>query len=293
MSGGTESAVPVLNDPQFGLTAILRPYVGFDAQPAGAVGRYQGVSGGTPIMFTEGGVIFDPQAGTPGYSKRLLKGLNVPFGARVSIWLPQVLVNGINYDFHVIWRQRNVFDYRVQRIAFHYPKQGLGAPDATVGDQPPERVIIPASVHTILVNASDYSSKAVGQTRVQGEVFRTTDFGNIGQPLAPQVPGVVPPDPMGIIQQGLLPGPAGVIASGYTPLFSTIELQALGDEMLIGVTKAADTAFVGVLATWDFTDISNDLYFSFLFGNAPANAFGLTGGPFVDIGVYVNVGVAT
>jgi hypothetical protein len=277
----------VLNDPQFALTAILRPYVGFDDQ-TGAVGSYQGVNGLTPIMFTEGGVPFDAQAGTPGYSKRLVKGLNVPYGARVSIWIPQVLTNGINYDFHIVWRQRNVFDYRTQRVPFHYPKQGLGVPDTTVGDQPPDRVIIPAAIHTILVNASDYSNKSVGQTRVQGEAFRSTDFGNIGQPLGPQVPGVSAPDPMAIIQQGLLPA-----SSGYLPSYQVIELQAMGDEMLVGVEKLGDTAFGGVVQTWDFTTIQNDLNFSFLFGTAPPNAFGLTGGPFVDIGIYVNVGVAT
>jgi hypothetical protein len=285
----TESATAVLNDPQFGLTAILRPYTGFDSQVPGLVGAYQGTNGnGTPIMFTEGGVPFDVLAGSPGYSKRLLKGLSVPFGARVSIWFPQVLVNNLNYDWHILWRQRNVFDYRAARLAFHYPKQGLGVPDTTVGDQPPERVIIPAALHTILINNTDYSSKAVGQTRIQGEVFRSTDFGGIGQPLAPQVPGIVAPDPMAIIQQGLLPAP-----TGYGPLYQTLELQALGDEMLIGATKTVNPLAVGVSANWDFTDISNDLYFSFLFGTAPPNAFGLTGGPFPDIGVYVNVGVAT
>jgi hypothetical protein len=279
-----DGTVAVLNDPQFSLTAILRPYAGFDAQ-TGGIECYQGVNGLTPIMFTEGGVVFDPQAGSPGYSKRLLKGLTVPYGARIVIWLPAQLpsANAFPYNWNVIWRQRNVFDYRVQRIAFHYPKQGVGVADPTVGDQPSARVVIPACSHSIVAtDPNPASSGALSQ--VLSESFQPR-FPGGGLPLAPQVSGIVPPDPMAVISQGLFPNLGSPIT--FEPTFLPIELQALGDELLLQVSKPFANG------VWDFT--GGDLVFSFLFGTAiQPNAGGLpTGGPFLDLGVYVNVGVAT
>lgn len=300
-----EGSISVLNDPQFGLTAILRPYVGFDAQ-TGGVECYQGVSGDTPIMFTEGGVVFDPQAGKPGYSKRLIKGLSVPFGTRISIWLPSLTTfsgtedsTTVKYTWQLIWRQRNVFDYRAQRIAFHYPKQGIGVPDLTAGDQPPERVIIPAAGHSIIVNSANPGSStsatvdpfdAIGQ--VFSERFRPTKaIGMSALPLAPAVPGIVPPTPMAIVAQGILDfGALG--AKAYFPIFQTVEVQALGDELLIACTK--DVSSTGSFVNWDFTAVLQDLLFSFIFGTVvQPNSENLLGGPFPDLGVYVNVGVAT
>lgn len=281
MSGGTGSALPVLNDPQFGLTAILRPYVGFDSQLGpGTPGSYQGINGSIPIMFTEGGVALDAFAGKPGYSKELVKGLGVPFGARISVWLPIVGIFSEvarAYAWFFIWRQRNVLDYRVQRIPFHYPKQGLGVPDTTPTDQPPERIIIPAAAHSIIVNDLAPPAGFPASSGLRPELFIP---GLLAEPSsAPQVPS----GNSGVIQQGLLD--PNVFANAAVPMFQTVEVQALGDELLIACTKPD-------AANWDFSTLAQDAVFSLLFG-ANAAAIGGFTTPFVDIGVYVNAGVAT
>jgi len=288
---GREGAVPVLNDPQFGLTAILRPYVGFDAITPG-VSSYQGQSGQIPIMFTEGSVAYDPQAGMPGYSKRLVKGLAVPFGARISLWLPIMSAFGpnsttVNYRWQIIWRQRNVFDYRIQRIPFHYPKQGLGAPDDPLtGDTPVDRVVIPAAQHTIVINdpGPDPTAAAPGAISVPIKEQFQPGRPTMNPPLGPVVPGITVGNQIGVIEQGV-----STLSSflGYAPTFCTVEVQAIGDEFLLACTK------LGSNLNWDFTNANpvfgEDVGFGALFGTAG----GLIPAGFPDVGIYVNAGVAT
>jgi len=275
--GGTA----VLNDPQFGLTAILRPYAGFDSLTAGPDSSYQGLNGSIPIMFTEGGVALDPLAGKPGYSKALLKGLGVPFGARMSVWLPIVgIFSEIarSYSWLFIWRQRNVFDYRVERIPFHYPKQGLGIPDTTPTDQPPGRIIIPAAVHSIIVNDLAPPAGFVASSGIRPEVFIP------GLAAAPSSSPLAPTTGLaGVIQQGLID--PNVFNDGALPMFQTVEVQAVGDELLIACAKPD-------AANWDFASLGQDAVFSLLFGGN-MGAVGSSTAPFVDIGIYVNAGVAT
>jgi len=86
-----------------------------------------------------------------------------------------------------------------------------------------------------------------------------------------------------VIQQGLLD--PNVFNDAAMPIFQTVEVQALGDELLIACTKPD-------AASWDFTTLAQDAVFSLLFGSNAA-AIGSLTTPFVDIGVYVNAGVAT
>lgn len=298
---GRAGAVPVLNDAQFSLTATLRPYQGFDAQPGGAgTGSYQGVAGTTPILFTEGGKPLDPLAGTTGYSKRLVKGLSVPFGARVSIWVPAAtLFRNTVYDWFVIWRQRNVFDYRVSRLPFHYPKQGQGQADTTAGDAGP-RVVIPSAYQTIVFNGIGPgfgNAAATSGDSAQSDAQELLKVASVGfpfgtPPLLPPIPGIAAGVLNGVIEQGIIdPNALGLFTSSWI----TWDMQAVGDEMIVGCIKDANLRNGSASGTtnWDFTVsqvAGGDNVFGILFGNTQAGGFNP---PFPDFGVYVNVGVAT
>src|SRR5271154_5270739 len=119
----------VLADAQYGVVRILRPFAGFEA-------TYTGKStGGNPIAFTQGGLPLDPLAGQPGYAPTLLRGLSVPIGSRILLWIPAIeaVVGGVGvpYSYSFAWRYRSVFDYRQNRGPWHYAKQAAGVPDTT------------------------------------------------------------------------------------------------------------------------------------------------------------------
>jgi len=296
-----EGALPVLSDPQFGLSAILRPYVGFDAQPGGAgTGSYQAVDGATPIMFTEGSEPFDSEAGKVGYSKRLLKGMPVPYGARVVLWLPTQSLLGVSsvggqvvaaYRWFVVWRQRNTFDYRTQRKAFHFPKQGAGIADTTPGDAGP-RVILPSAGQVSVFNSLTQSvsnSQAAVQAAYDWMEPSLQGFMATG-PLIPPISGLGGPFAgVGLYSQGLVDPGTATGNMTIPPPYQAFEIQSEGDEMMVGVNKVDMTASGGT-TTWDFTSATQDQVFSTLFGRG--TFIGVTG-PFPDIGVYVNVGVST
>jgi hypothetical protein len=273
MSG---EAVPVLNDPQFGVTSILRPYTGYTT-------RYQGQSVTRPIMVTEGGVPFDGRAGLPGYNAGLLRGLPVPFGARVSIWLPIIPSPGIGfgdilpYDWCIGWRQRNVFDYRNQRIPFHFPMQNLQGNNEFLIPMAAQGSIMQYSdvvLGLAVDNVTQYPLVQAGD--MVSEKFRVTDGAGAGAsspgtlfpniPIAPVALGA----PATFAQQRV-----GLINNLF-PSYVVHELQAQGDELLIGFIRPATD---GAGVTWDFT--TSDLGVLRFFEGSP------------DIGVMINIGVAT
>ncbi len=268
-----------MNDPQMGIVRILRPYKGFeavyDAQPAN-----------TPIMFTEGGMPLDQNAGNTGYSPYLLKGLPVVQGQRVSIWLPAIVANDligtiIPYSYLFIWRYRNVYDFRNDeaRPPFSFPFQDQGIADTTAIIGGP-RVIIPAANQSIVFSEAEVvtiGGRAVINVRA-----------NDASPRQGNIPFVLPPlilDSAGVTknavtQQGLF-DPNVDATTANPPLYNTYDLVALGDELLIGVYRA-----VSSIANWEFTTVPTaDKIFSDLFGNG-------LGKTYPDIGIYVTVGKA-
>lgn len=291
-----EGSVAVLNDAQFGLTAILRPFADFDAQAPNAL--YQGASGEIPVMFTEGGLEMDESAtaGLPGYSSLLVKGLQVPFGARLSIWLPTGItqLNGAaqaKYLWFLIWRQRNVFDYRTQRIPFHYPKQGQGQPSTLIAPFGGPRVVIPAAFQANVVN--DTSPTNVAHNDIVIETIRgaqiTVNGANVPTGF-PAVPLTRKASPTGVpgrssFQQGIFPEALGFQLSGL-PFYTVFDVQAQGDELLFGAIKDVQNS---PSATWNFGPGGDDQYFALLFGTFG----GVNPTPFPDIGVYMNVGNAS
>ncbi len=265
----------VMADAQFGTERFLRPNANFTDD-------YQGVSAAsTPIFVYPGSRPLDPQAGRPGYDPDLIRGLSVPVGARLIVKIPNIpyvestgpsVFRGYIWAF--IWRERNLFDYRTQRIPWHLP-QGRG-PDDTSGPDPEARVLLPATANTVIYNQPEPISAILPDSgravqRVRAEDLR---FSTIG------IPGpLLPSGATGVIQQGVLdPATFGVGANQQT--FMSHELQALEDELLIAIYR--DTG----PTNWDFTaGTGADEQLGVLLGNT-------TAADTSRVGVYVKAGSA-
>lgn len=269
----------VLADAQFGAARILRPFANF-------VDLYQGQPVSTPIMLTEvvdppGGEPLDPlaQVNTPGYSPRLLRGIDVPLGSRVVLWLPALtaLVAApstiARYEWTLCWRLRNVFDYRQARIPWHFPKQDAGFPET--GPEAGARVIIPCATQTLPYPETPEPAGTIANvvTNLRQEAVSTG--------RTPPSNPLIPSGGIGYYQQGLGDPNASPIFS--QPLYQIHEVQAVGDELLIALTRNGD-----VVPNWDFnTPLLNDWQVNFYLGGTGAAA-----PPRPDIGVYVLTGSA-
>lgn len=258
-------------NPSFGTARILRPFEGFEA-------IYQGQSSFVPIMFSLLGKATDPLAGDEGYSSKLLRGMPVPIGTRLDIWLPNINATDLfgpvleGYNFEFTWRFRNAHDYRKDVAPYHLAKQTGGAPDTTGGGNLP-RVIIPAAYHSVVYNEAEPSAvrgNAVNNLRIEDISPRG------GGTLLP----FLPDGTSGIFQQGLLdPGIFSTVAS--IPTFNVYDIMAFGDEILVGVYRDFAT-----LGPWDFTFATGvDFLFSALFGNGSGTAY-------PNLGIYISPGVA-
>ena len=259
-----------LVDGQFGPQIILRPYAGFATQ-------YQGASADTPIMFTEyvsgaSSDALDPQAGTPGYSPRLMRGVAVPEGARVQILLPGAInLGGQTYYWQIAWRMRNPGDASRQegQLNWHFPKQAPGVADTRIGIAG-ARYLIPAAFETILYAQSEpgtVNTRASGNLRIEGV---SPQWDTLPLPILPD-------GTRGDYQQGVF-DPGGTIGaqSASSPSYNSYFTNAKGDELLIGLFR--DTT---VAPSWDFTANTGD-------DRILAQMFGV-GSP-TDIGVYVSFG---
>lgn len=234
----------VLADAQFGIAKILRPYAGFDAQDTGGgvpLGSYQGKDGGYPILFTEGGQALDEAAGEEGYSPNLVRGVQVPYGSRITLWMPMLPIREVDavpnsYEVSWSWRMRNVYDFRQRRIPYHYPKQSAGVP---FGGQ--SRVIIPSATQSVVYNQNEPTTVSNGIVATAGQnVHAESMLLSFSQPFRkdPLLPGTAS---FGTISQGLSPVEPSQVE------FAVLELQATGDELVIGYSKPAG------LSAWDFT----------------------------------------
>lgn len=259
----------VLADAQFGIMRTVRPKIGFED-------TYEGMSAARPIYMFEGNKNLDQLAedGTPGIDPTLARAIPVPMGARVILSLPNVFwdeggATFRGYEWLIIWRWRNTFDYRQTRNPYHIPKQGSGPPDTTAPAGTQERVVIPAAYNTITyIQTEPVLELGRAVQHVHAEDLEFSQFA---------VPGPFLPDGTEqAIQQGIL-NPA-LIADAKQPQFMVHEVQAFGDEMLIAARRSASA-----VGTWAFG--STDLRFSQFLGNG-------TGQQFPDVGVLVSVGSA-
>jgi hypothetical protein len=297
MTGGDGSgaAKRVLADAQASLIFTLRPYPNFEAD-------YQGKSSTFPIMFTDRGEARDPQAGKFGYSPNLVRGLPVPMGARVLVWLPMSGEPGVSglpevYNWTFIWRIRSVADFRQARMAYHYPKQGPGVVTTPPDVSPGPRFILPSSMHSVVYhdpgprqNVFAGTGAPVTETaaaRMMAETFqpqRMLESFSSTVPLeAPFLPGSV----RGIVEQGISDSFASSFADLGMPIFVPVDVTALGDELLIACWKPSNNLVQNTVPiNWDFNSINVDSQFSILFGQGGTPA---TQAPVVDLGVYVSV----
>lgn len=258
-----------LVDGQFGAQVILRPFSGFET-----VYGTGAVPGTTPLLFNEyvGGSTrdaYDAEAGQPGVSSKLVRGIAVPSGARVQVFLPSVLSQEqAGYTWQIVWRSRNPGDAekRDGQIGWHFPKQANGAPETIA--TPLSRFVIPAAYESILYNQAEPTTdtgRATGNLRIETV-----------SPRADTIPLPLLPDGSeGYYEQGIIdPGSTlpYAVYGGY-PSYSTFYTNAKGDEMILGLYRDD--------AAWDFSIGGTDGLVSALFGSSA---------PTTNIGVYVSFG---
>ncbi len=296
----------VLADAQFTVASVLRPFDGFEAV-------YQGQSVFVPIAFPG---TLDEDAGRPGFSPYLLKGLPVPMGAKMQLWFPAVVGSFegnpvLDYKYSLIWRLRNVGDFQRRQRPWHLSKESFGAPDTWLAansppDAPYEEFVLPAATETVVYQQAEPAPTTGGTTPGPGVgVLRTeliavpSDLGDTLPPFGslPLLPPNAAPNfkngfpvpglnttPLGAFQQGIIDPRYSNDAT--SPIFRPYFTVAKGDELIIVASR--DFALDGE-TTWDFSTL--DFQFSNLYGT---NAFPPVGTvshkPFPDLGIYVFAG---
>lgn len=246
-------------DPQFGTATLLRPFAGFDLV-------YQGQAVAVrPIPWTANGEYYDSRASQAGYNRNLVRGLPVPVGARVVLWLPLVhpavpAPNGpVAYRWRVCWRLNDMRSYRLDRSKpYHIPQQAPGVPDTTpapIGG--PRSLLLAAQQGVIYTQPEPASTGTTWQNAIQhlrGEEIEVPGFTaeDVGQPSwAP----LSPRGEDGVIGQGLYdPNVFGLFA--HNPRFLGYEVRAAGDELVLLFSRGVGTA---PATNWDFTTWDSNL----------------------------------
>jgi len=298
----------VLADAQFTLAAVLRPFDGFEFV-------YQDQPILVPIAFPG---VLDEDAGKPGFSPYLLKGLAVPMGAKMQIWFPAVV--GLNetspvldYKYQLIWRLRNTGDFQRRQKPYHLSKESFGAPDTFLaGDSsdPLDQFVLPACSETVLYQQAE-PAPAGGFTTTPGpglgnlrsefiavpsdtlDTLNTAGLPFLPPNAAPNlnnpfpVPPIVAPSnvkPLGFFEQGVVDPRVNNGAPGalFRPYFTV----AKGDELMVMAYRNNDIP--GSL-NWNFHTL--DFQFSNLYGTNAFPPAGTTSHkPFPDLGIYVFAG---
>jgi hypothetical protein len=268
-------------DAQLTNVRVLRPFEGFERV-------YQGQSLTVPIAFPGER---DPRAaqGKPGFDPNLMIGIPVPEGARVIIWFPVIppppsnLNAQIPYSYKLIWRFKNLGDYRDpparrRRAPFHFPRQSPGASDTSFGPPLP-RTTIPAGWHVIAYEQPEPTSSAGNLVvRVEKITPKIDSLFEFAQPLLSD-------GSPGVLQQGVLdPVALGALsAAAKMPLFLPFWTDAEGDELIILANR--ETIPLAPPNTWDFVAADQDFEFSNIYGTGNGNHE-----PFRDVGIYVQTG---
>lgn len=262
--------------PSYTIEALLRPYpAAVNPAIAIALGSYHGVACTTPIMFTENGEALDGMAGRPGYSPRLARGLPVPMGARLIVWLPAIpVLNAASvcvgyYKWMFGWRLRSANDMQAdpQAGSFHMGAVVEGVAETTVGNVG-ARVGRPAAWQPITYVPAEPAPGAgalasIANRAVSG-LHPEDVYAELGELPQPKMPGVAT---SAQLQQGVSdPGGTlpGVIPLANMPLWTPHEVTALGDELLVGCYRAA-TVLLPADVNWDFSAAHSDRLFGLLF----------------------------
>ncbi len=269
MSGAGTSTM-VAADAQFSVARVLKPFADFES-------AYQGEPSFRPIAFPGGR---DPRAGQDGFSPDLMRGVPVPFGSRLCVYIPAAFtqtpgpttfVQPYNYSF--VWRLRNVRDYRQDRRPYHFPRQSPGAPDSTLGGGP--RFVLPAAIDAVLYEQGE---PAPGTRAVQRAYQQTYTVG-LGYEFAtlPLLPGG---GAGGSYQQGVLnPADVGLVGANGA-IFTALWMDAAGDELIILANRTNEA-----LGPWDFADDATDAAFSDIYGTGDG-----AHPSYPDVGIYLFTG---
>lgn len=278
MADGQATSSFVAADAQFSVATILKPFPDFET-------RYQGQGYELAIAFPGG---TDDRAGQAGLAPNLMKGVPVPFGSRLLVYIP-VALTGIGgggvfvqqYNYSFIWRLRNVRDFRQDRRPYHFPRQSPGAPNTlTPGPNGPARFVLPAAIDPVLYEQPEPVGPA-GTKAVQRAYQQTYQ---IGQGFEPGTEVLLPDGTRGIYQQGVLnPDDVEALGAGGA-LFTPLWLDAAGDELII-IADRTEPPAPGPGVGWDFSQTLEDLAFSDVYGTGngahPA---------YPDVGIYIFTG---
>jgi hypothetical protein len=252
-----------LADAQFSLIQSLRP-------PEGFVAAYEGQANGRAIAMPG---TLDSNAGEAGYDADLMAGVNVPLGAKMMLWFPDIVnsegpVVQQPYTYQLIWRMRTPIDYRDDRKPFHLAQQRPGAPDTSVPVAAGRvRFFLPAATETVVFNQAEPGA-ALAVPNLRRESLNVIGNGN-----PPALFPFVPPYALGntgIVQQGVLDPGGATPLTADSPLYMPYFTIAKGDELMIWVTRTA-------AGNWAFA--AADLGFATLYGSTDE-----------DVGVLVTVG---
>ena len=281
-TGDGATSVAVMADAQMNTVRVLKPFENFERV-------YQGQNALTPIAFP-GTLDKRAQEGAPGFDPHLLRGIPVPEGARVLLWLPicfypvdpngsPVLYPFQLYSYRLVWRFQNLAGYRdpsaqTKRAPFHFARQSPGAPDTSIVPAGVPRVTIPAAWHIIAYQQLEPAGGLSGVLNLHVEAV-TPRIDSLVQ----FVPPLLPNGGTGVVEQGVA-DPASV-PGALMPIYAPFWTDAEGDELIIFANRTGATTN----DTWDFTDPAKDLAFSNIYGNGNG-----THPIFRDIGIYMQTG---
>lgn len=263
-------SLAVLADAQFSVARVFRPFRGFEAV-------YQGQPLAYPIAFPGD---LDREAGKTGFDPNLISGISVPFGARIVIWVPNVFnIAGEDtlevqpYDYELVWRVRNVRDFRTNRSAYHFPRQSLGESS---------QFVIPAAIQGLLYEGATETVATGPQSDLNSNMFARHSF--VREKITFQstipVPPLTPSGSEASFQQGIETSFQG---SNKSVTFNKVEFDAMGDELIILVTRR--DLSLDMSGTWNFNSLQTDSGFSAVYGTANG-----TRDPIRDLGIYVFTG---
>lgn len=189
-----------------------------------ASGTYRDRPGNIPMMWTEGGLALDPNAGKSGYSNKLVRGLPVPMGARLLVWVPEI--EGCSLEWNFGFRVRNLLDYKNTRNPYHLAAQRIG---------PDNLVPVPGVWQNAIYNdATSSPCKPLATQTVVRETFVSAD-GGVEDFSFPLIPNTVS---LSLTERGVME--QGILSASNAPQFSfrAIELQSLGDEIIVSCSLA-------------------------------------------------------
>jgi len=263
-----------MNDAQFSIARVLKGFPNFET-------AYQGQSVKVNPLCFPGEL--DSNAGKPGYDNSLLKGFQTSLGSKVLLWIPIITwerIADINeiivipYEYTLVWRLRNITDYKNKGVPFHLSRETKGANN---------QFVIPASFTTVgidnlsqfdqaLLEPGPFESLAVPKTKkssvqlvkqtitIQGGILENKGYVVISESYMPLVKLPDGTTVKGTVQQGI-----GENVSNKIVSYNIFETDALGDELLIFVNRPVTINGVDY-GNWDFSSFNIDSQFSQIYG---------------------------